>query len=161
MPRRSRNSLNRVRPNIKAMKQGLFKNYGFIWVTGGFFLISLVGHWLFGWFAYVDEQQLLGLTPELRGYQIEMLRDTFENWQSEFLQLIWQVAGLAMLLHVGSPQSKEGDDRIEAKIDAILLKVDPNALETIRTIDDDYMGRHTDPFHPRDEISPPDKKHGN
>ena len=36
------------------------------------------------------------------------------------------VAGLALLLHVGSPQSKEGDDRMEAKIDAILLAVEPN-----------------------------------
>lgn len=26
-------------------------------------------------------------------YVVEMLRDTFENWQSEFLQLLWQVVG--------------------------------------------------------------------
>jgi hypothetical protein len=57
-------------------------------------------------------------------FAFEILRDTFENWQSEFLQLIWQVAGLAFLLHVGSPQSKEGDDRKEAKLDAILEAVD-------------------------------------
>ncbi|MDP9196029.1 MAG: hypothetical protein M3O22_04555 [Pseudomonadota bacterium] len=128
------------------MKDSIFRNYGFLWVTAGFFLISLAGHWIFGWFAYLDEQQALGLPPELSGYTVEMLRDTLENWQSEFLQLIWQVAGLAMLLHVGSPQSKEGDDRVEAKIDAILLKVDPYATETIRKIDDAYQGRHTDPF---------------
>ena len=36
----------------------------------------------------------------------QMLRDTFENWQSEFLQLIWQVVGLAYFLYVGSPSSK-------------------------------------------------------
>ncbi|HEV7736962.1 MAG TPA: DUF6766 family protein [Chlamydiales bacterium] len=48
-----------------------------------------------------------------------------ENWQSEFLQLRWQLAGLAFLLHVGSLQSKEGDDRKEEKIDAILEAVDP------------------------------------
>jgi hypothetical protein len=28
------------------------------------------------------------------------LRDTFENWQSEFLQLIWQVAGLSYLWYI-------------------------------------------------------------
>ena len=49
-----------------------------------------------------------------------MGRDTFENWQSEFLQLIWQVVGLAYFLYVGSPASKENDDRIEAKVDALL-----------------------------------------
>ena len=39
-----------------------------------------------------------------------------ENWQSEFLQLMWQVAGLSFLLYVGSPQSKESSERIEEKI---------------------------------------------
>ena len=45
---------------------------------------------------------------------------TFENWQSEFLQLIWQAAGLALLLFWGSSQSKESDERVEAKLDALL-----------------------------------------
>ena len=58
-----------------------------------------------------------------------MMRDTLENWQSEFLQLIWQVGGLAFLLYVGSPQSKEGDDRVEAKIDEILRRVAPSEAE--------------------------------
>ena len=31
------------------------KPYSYAWVTLGFFLISLVGHWLFGWFAFVNE----------------------------------------------------------------------------------------------------------
>lgn len=74
-----------------------------------------------------------------------MMRDTFENWQSEFLQLLWQVAGLAILLHVGSPQSKEGDDRMEVKIDAILPAVEPKRGDKLLTdIDDEYEGRHTD-----------------
>ncbi len=128
------------------MKDSIFKNYGFFWVTAALFLISLSGHWVFGWYAYVNEQQAHTQPIETASYTIEMLRDTFENWQSEFLQLIWQVAGLAILLHVGSPQSKEGDDRMEAKIDAILLKVDERGEEKIRKIDDDYQGRHTDPF---------------
>jgi hypothetical protein len=58
-------------------------------------------------------------------------RDTLENWQSEFLQLIWQVAGLAFLLHVGPPQSKEGDDLKEAKIDELLRLLDEEKGETI------------------------------
>lgn len=126
----------------------IFKNYGFVWVTSGFFLISLIGHWFFGWFAYVDEQRTLGAPVEISGYEIEMLRDTFENWQSEFLQLIWQVAGLAMLLHVGSPQSKEGDDRVEAKLDKLMFALLPEGQKTVEEIDDMYEGRHTDPFYP-------------
>lgn len=65
------------------------KKYGFAWVTLGFLLISLIGHWLFGWFAFFNEQQAHGQPIEVAGYVVEMLRDTFENWQSEFLQVLW------------------------------------------------------------------------
>ena len=127
------------------MKHSIWKRYGFAWVTGALFLITLSGHWIFGWFAYVQEQQDHGKTVEVAGYTIQMMRDTLENWQSEFLQLLWQVAGLAILLHVGSPQSKEGDDRMEAKIDAILLAVDPKKGDRVlEEIDREYEGRHTD-----------------
>jgi Domain of unknown function (DUF6766) len=110
--------------------------FGFAWITALFFLISLIGHWLFGWFAYVNEQRAHSEPIEVSGYFVQMTRDTLENWQSEFLQLLWQVAGLAILLHIGSPQSKEGDERKEAKLDAILQRLDPeNADKVIREID--------------------------
>ena len=133
---------------MNSKKGSIWKQYGYAWVTLGFFLISLAGHWLFGWFAYVSEQQALSQPVEASGYAIEMMRDTLENWQSEFLQLLWQVGGLAILLYVGSPQSKEGDDRVEAKVDEILRKLDPqNGESIIRTLDENYSGRHTDARH--------------
>ena len=73
-----------------------------------------------------------------------MLRDTFENWQSEFLQLLWQVVGLAYFLYVGSPSSKENDDRMEAKIDSLLrlqAGVD-RGQEIIDELDDRYLRTH-------------------
>jgi hypothetical protein len=112
-----------------AKQMGILKKYGFAWVTLGFLLISLVGHWVFGWFAYADEQQALGQSAETGGYLVEMLRDTFENWQSEFLQLLWQVVGLTILLYVGSPQSKESEDRTEEMLKEILRKVDPKGAQ--------------------------------
>ena len=115
-----------------------FKRYAYVWVTLGFFLFSLAGHWLFAWFAYVDEQAMHGEAIEFASYAVETLRDTFENWQSEFLQLIWQVAGLAFLLFVGSPQSKEGDDRKEAKIDALLEELHPDGGAVIARLDEKY-----------------------
>jgi hypothetical protein len=130
-----------------AMRSG-WRPYSYAWVTLGFFLISLVGHWLFGWFAYVDDQLQHGQAVSTSSYTIEMMRDTLENWQSEFLQLLWQVGGLAFLLFLGSPQSKEGSDRVEAKIDVILRRVDREHGErVIRAIDKDYSGRHTDAQH--------------
>ncbi|WP_245309590.1 DUF6766 family protein [Bradyrhizobium retamae] len=126
-------------------RKSIWTRYGFAWVTLALFLITLTGHWIFGWYSYANEQLALQQPAEIGDYTVQMMRDTLENWQSEFLQLLWQVAGLAILLHVGSPQSKEGDDRIEAKIDAILLAVEPKKGDSLlKDIDDEYEGRHTD-----------------
>jgi len=119
-------------------KKNIWVRYGFFWVTLVLFLGSLIGHWIFGWYAFVDEQRAHGQAIDVSQYLILMGRDTLENWQSEFLQLIWQVAGLAWLLHVGSPQSKEGDDRKEEKLDRILAAVDANGAKIIRELNEKY-----------------------
>ena len=125
------------------MKPGFFKKYAYAWITIGFFLVSLVLHWLFGWYAFQDEAREHGQNPELNSYLVEMGRDTFENWQSEFLQLLWQVVGLAYFLYVGSPTSKENDDRVEAKIDALLrITGGDKAEELIDDIDHHYLREH-------------------
>jgi hypothetical protein len=98
----------------------MLKRYAYAWITLFFFTVSIGLHWLFGWYAYVDEAREHGQVAELTAYLVLMGRDTFENWQSEFLQLLWQVVGLAYFLYVGSPSSKENDDRLEAKVDALL-----------------------------------------
>jgi hypothetical protein len=124
----------------------IWKRYGYAWVTAGFFLFSLAGHWIFGWFAYVDEQRAHNQPIEVSSYVTEMARDTLENWQSEFLQLLWQVGGLAFFLFIGSPQSKEEDDRLEEKLDAILRKLDPaDAERVIAELDRKYPGREVGP----------------
>lgn len=116
------------------------KRYAYGWITAAFFLISIVGHWLFGWYAYVDEAQSHHQSPEISAYLLEMGRDTFENWQSEFLQLLWQVLGLAYFLYVGSPSSKENDDRLEAKVDELLKFVGGReADDLIARIDRQYL----------------------
>jgi hypothetical protein len=109
------------------------RRYAYGWITLIFFLVSFGLHWLFGWYAYVEEAMEHGQAAEVSSYLTEMGRDTFENWQSEFLQLIWQVVGLAYFLYIGSPSSKENDDRMEAKIDA-LLRINAGA-EAERVID--------------------------
>jgi hypothetical protein len=111
------------------------RKYAFTWVTLVLFAGTMAGHWTFGWLAYKQEQREHDAQPVAREWVIEMLRDTLENWQSEFLQLAWQVAGLAMLLHVGSPQSKDSDERTEAKLDEILRAVDRDGERKIKAID--------------------------
>ena len=117
------------------------KPYSYAWVTLGFFLISLVGHWLFGWFAFVNEQLAHGESVSASAYTVEMMRDTLENWQSEFLQLLWKDGGLALFLHLGSPQSREGDERKEAKLDALLRQLGPEGERLIAELDHKYPRR--------------------
>src|SRR5687768_4726554 len=105
--------------------------HGFVWVTTGFFVITIVGHWGFAWVAYEQEQREHGEPVDVGDYFAETMRDTLENWQSEFLQLIWQVAGLAYLFYIGSPQSREGDERKEEKMDYIIRKLDPENYERL------------------------------
>lgn len=124
------------------MRKTIWGRYGYGWITLILFAVSLTGHWLFGWFAFVDEETAQGSTVDGGAYVMQMLRDTLENWQSEFLQLLWQVCGLAIFLFAGSPASKEGGERLERKLDAVLRAIDPqNGAETIRTLDEAYCRR--------------------
>ena len=127
----------------------IVKGYAYAWITLGFFLVSLILHWTFGWYAFVDEAPEHGQSAEFGQYLVQMSRDTFENWQSEFLQLLWQVVGLAYFLYLGSPSSKENDDRLEVKIDAILHFQGKEGKEIIVHLDKHFM-RH--PREPRPTV---------
>ncbi|MGE5456928.1 MAG: hypothetical protein ACM3RX_01090 [Methanococcaceae archaeon] len=57
----------------------IFRKYSYVWITAAFFIFSLFGHWIFGWFAYVQEQESDNKPVEFSEYATQMLRDTFEN----------------------------------------------------------------------------------
>jgi len=130
------------------VKQGFkhyLKGYAYAWLTLAYFLISLALHWWFGWTAFVDQAAQHGQPPQFSEYVAEMSRDTFENWQSEFLQLLWQVVGLAYFLYLGSPSSHENDDRLEAKVDALLHFHGKEGREIIVTLDNHFMRHPSEP----------------
>jgi len=117
------------------------RRYAYAWLTLGFFIVSFGLHWFFGWKAFADEAEAHGQAVEVNQYLTQMARDTFENWQSEFLQLLWQVVGLAYFLYVGSPSSKENDDRMEAKIDELMKRL-PDGQKLIDEIDHKFLRTH-------------------
>ncbi|WP_219508994.1 DUF6766 family protein [Nonomuraea ceibae] len=106
------------------------KAYSFALWTGAFFLFSWLGQFIFQLVVFQNEQGEHGQEFAWAEYLPQFLASTLENWQSEFLQLIWQAAGLAFLYYWGSSQSKESDERMEAKLDALLKErgIDPAAL---------------------------------
>ena len=115
----------------KTRDMSVWKRKGYVLLTALFFVLSAGLHWIFGWQTYKNEQEAHDQPVVVKEYVMEMTRDTMENWQSEFLQLIWQVAGLAFLWYTGSPQSKEGDDRKEEKLDYIIKHLDPQNYERL------------------------------
>ena len=130
---------------MKRSANMILKGYAYAWITLAFFLVSLFLHWLFGWYAFVDEASQHGQSPQFSEYVMEMSRDTFENWQSEFLQLLWQVVGLAYFLYLGSPSSHENDDRLEAKVDALLELQGKKGKEIVVQLDNHFMRHPRDP----------------
>ena len=109
----------------KVKRPSRAKKYGYFWITLILFSGSILGHWYYGFSTGQSFQ--------------ENLRDTFENWQSEFLQLMWQVGGLAFLWHVGSPQSKEEEERNQEMLQWIIKRLDPEkAEEFIKEMEEKY-----------------------
>ena len=57
------------------------------------------------------------------------------------MQLLWQVVGLAYFLYLGSPASKENDDRLEVKLDAVLRAVGGEKADDVIAKIDREFGR--------------------
>ncbi|WP_341359594.1 DUF6766 family protein [Georgenia sp. M64] len=108
-----------------------FTAYSFAIVTGALFVLSWVGQLVFQLIEVRNDSAEHGQAFEWAQFWPQFLSSTFENWQSEFLQLVWQAAGLALFYFWGSSQSREGDDRMEAKIDRLLMDrgIDPAEFE--------------------------------
>jgi Domain of unknown function (DUF6766) len=120
--------------------KGKIKYYGYFWVTLGLFIMSISLHWTFAWYSYIQEQIAHKQPIEFTDYFNQTFRDTMENWQSEFLQLIWQVAGLSILWYVGSAQSKEANDRLEEKVELLIQKLDTeNGKKLIQELDKNIL----------------------
>lgn len=112
-------------------RPGFATAYSFALVTGAFFLLSWVGQFVFQMIQERNEAEQHGQAFEWGDFLPQFLSSTFENWQSEFLQLIWQAAGLALFYYWGSSQSREGNERLEAKVDRLLEErgIDPTAID--------------------------------
>lgn len=104
--------------------------YSFAIITGALFLLSWVGQFVFQIAEVSNEAKQHGESFAWSEFFPQFFSATFENWQSEFLQLVWQAAGLSFLYFWGSSQSKESDDRMERKLDALLRErnLDPDKV---------------------------------
>ena len=99
--------------------QKLWSNFGLSLTFCVLFLISWIAHGIAEWGIYRAAQLAHGQPTSASGFIIQFGESTLENWQSEFLQLFSFVVLAALLIHRGSAESKDGEERIERKIDAL------------------------------------------
>jgi hypothetical protein len=100
----------------------LWRDYNLSIVVGALFLVSFVLHAVFGWWQYVADQLQNGSDPSLwgpDGYVIYFGEWTFQNWQSEFLEVFLLIVLTASLIHKGSHESKDGEEEIKARLGRI------------------------------------------
>jgi hypothetical protein len=109
----------------------LFRDYGLSIVLAALFISSWLLQTAGGWVEFVAEQEAHGETPQLfgdSGYVWAWMKATFENWQSEFLQLFTFVVLTTFLVHRGSPESRDGDEELKLMIQRLeqrLRRIEP------------------------------------
>lgn len=101
-------------------------------VLGTLFVVSWAGQLVSQWFEFVNDQAALGLTAAFWSSEFwwSFGQSTFENWQSEWLQLSAQILLPAYLIYKGATASRDSSERMEAMITAIARKtgVDPDEV---------------------------------
>jgi hypothetical protein len=103
--------------------RNIWGNFGLSLSLCILFLTSWIGQAFAEWQVYKSEQLAHGEPVELSGYLVEFSQSTMENWQSEFLQLFSFVLLAALLIHRGSSESKDGDERMEQALQRIEEKL--------------------------------------
>ncbi|HSD48357.1 MAG TPA: DUF6766 family protein [Actinomycetota bacterium] len=99
--------------------QRIWKNFALGISFAVLFLISWAVQGVAQWETYRSDQLAHDEPVVVSEYIVDFGRATLENWQSEFLQLFSFVVLSAVLIHRGSAESKDGQDRIEQKVDEI------------------------------------------
>ena len=99
------------------------------------FAVSLGGHAVSGWLAHNAEQRQ-HRQPELRFSAFlassEFGETTFENWESEFLQMGFYVILTVFLYQKGSAESKKHDGTDEVEQDPSAHRDDPDVPGPVR-----------------------------
>ena len=101
-----------------------WRNFGLSIAFCVLFFASWIGQGVAEWQTFVDEQRAHQEQAAFGDFTAEFLQSTLENWQSEFLQLFSFVVLSALLIHHGSAESKDSDDRIEEALKRIEDRLD-------------------------------------
>jgi hypothetical protein len=105
----------------------LWRNYGLSITLALMFTVSWGLQTWTGWNEFISEQQANGQAAEAfgpDGYIWSWAQSTFENWQSEFLQVFVFIVLTTFLVHRQSHESPDTDYDTEASLRRIEAKLD-------------------------------------
>jgi hypothetical protein len=88
------------------------------------FFVSWTAHAFAEWRKFVQDQENHNKPARAGEFVIQFGEATLQNWQSEFLEAFGLIVLTSAYLHRGSAESKDSEDRIEAKIDRVVEKLD-------------------------------------
>lgn len=97
----------------------LWRDYGLSMVLFALFLLSWTGQAVTQWQEEQSVHEQHGTTLTMHEFLPSFWSATFENWQSEFLQLLSFVTLTTYLIHKGSPESRDSDDEMMERIKRI------------------------------------------
>jgi hypothetical protein len=120
------------KPNQPGTWARVWRDYSLSIAIAAMFIVSFVLHTIFAWLQYVADQEDQGSQPVLtgvHGFFTYFGEWTFQNWQSEFLEVLVLIVLTTYLVHKGSPESKDGDEEMRRAIDRIERKLDRLAKE--------------------------------
>ena len=100
----------------RAAHRSVWREFGLGIVLVVLFIVTWVAQAVAQWQTFTDEQLSHGSSPKFGDFLAEFAQSTFENWQSEFLQLFSFVVLAALYIHKGSAESKDGEEQIQASL---------------------------------------------
>ncbi|HEY9379351.1 MAG TPA: DUF6766 family protein [Jiangellaceae bacterium] len=109
-------SMVRSIQNERSSKRSIWREFSLGLSLMILFFLSWLAQGIAEWQVFTDEQQAHGEPTEVGDFISEFAQSTFENWQSEFLQLFSFVVLAALYIHKGSAESKDGEERLEAAL---------------------------------------------
>jgi succinate dehydrogenase hydrophobic anchor subunit len=102
----------------------VWPNFALGIVVCALFFFSWTTHAFAEWRKYVQDQDDHNQPTRAGEFVIQFGEATLQNWQSEFLEAFGLIVLTSAYLHRGSAESRDSEDRLEAKVDRLLKKFD-------------------------------------
>lgn len=126
-----------MRSQFYIMKKIILKIWGNYKLSIILFLLFLIT-WLFQFLFEIQELKVetlhSGRSFDWEELWIKFWSSTFQNWQSEFLQLLTFVVLTALFVDKGTQENRSSEERLEKKLDLVITLLsnkqeDPSNIE--------------------------------